>query len=171
MTTPAPRLLTAPGSRMEVVLCDIDSTLADTRHRRHLCPTVDPTREPGPYAWDTYAMACGGDTPIAGTVTALRMFYAAGYGVHLVSNRPHLVLQPTVTWLAQHRIPYSNIRLRQGEETFDSDLKVRYLGLVRARGYHPVLFLEDWPAEAAAIEAAGVPVLCVNPRYGDGHPG
>ncbi len=159
--------LHAPGSRMDVVVSDIDSTLADTRHRRHLCPTVDPTR-----TWDDYAFDCLLDTPIAGPIALLRMLHAAGYGIHLVSNRPASAAGETRTWLAGNHIPYEVLRLRGPDEELSDGLKLRYLREMRTFGYHPVLCLEDWPATAAAIEEAeGVPVLCVNPRYSDGHPG
>lgn len=162
---PAPRHLLAPGSRMDVVCADIDSTLADTRQRRHLCPTVDPSR-----TWDEYATTCGMDAPITGTITVLRMLHAAGYGIHLVSNRPAAALPMTVSWLSRHDVRYHAIRLRRSDEDLATDIKVAYLAEIRGYGFNPVLFVEDWPVTAAAIEAEGVPVLCVNPRYYDGHP-
>ncbi len=165
MTRPG-HYLHAPGSRMDVVVSDIDSTLADTRHRRAMCPTVDPTR-----TWDDYAFDCGLDAPIVGPITLLRMLHAAGYGVHLVSNRSVSGLTETRNWLAARGVSYEVLRLRAPEDPLSDEVKVRYLREIRGKGFNPVLFLEDWPSTAAAIEAEGVPVLCVNPRYSDGHPG
>ncbi len=160
---PAPRLLRAPGSRWEVVCSDIDSSIADTRQRRFACPTVDPMR-----TWTEYAMLCGQDDPIVGTIRVLRMFAAAGYGIHLVTNRPEAARKLTVGWLRQHEVPFDELRMRPDSVEFDSiDLKVGYILTLRVTGYEPVLFIEDWPAHAAAIESEGVPVLCVNPRYQD----
>lgn len=158
----APRLLTAPGSRMEVIGCDIDSTLADTRQRRFACPTIDPLR-----TWSEYAMLCGADEPIPGSIAALRMFYAAGYGVHLITNRPEPARKLTERWLRQHEVPYDELRMRPPDFPHEMGFKIASIQSMRVRGFEPVLFLEDWPAEAAAIEAEDVPVLCVNPRYAD----
>ncbi len=158
----SPRLLEAPGSRMEVVVSDVDSSLADTRQRRFACPTVDAAR-----TWTEYAMLCGRDEPIIGSIRMLKMFYAAGYGVHLVTNRPEAARKLTEAWLARHGVPYDELRMRPmaSAETPGVEFKVGYVMTLRLHGFEPVLFLEDWPADAAAIEAEGVPVLCVNPRY------
>ncbi len=159
---PAPRLLHAAGSRTEVVCSDIDSTLADTRQRRQFCPTVDPTR-----TWTEYAMLCGMDAPMRGAIRTLKMFHAAGYGIHLITNRPEQARRLTISWLFQYDVPYDKLRMRPDAVPHNISLKAAYVDTLRAQGYEPVLFLEDWPAEAAAIEATGVPVLCVNPRYAE----
>lgn len=160
---PAPRLRTAAGSRMEVVLSDIDSTLADTRQRRFACPTVDPLR-----TWTEYAMLCGSDDPIWATIRVLKMFHAAGYGIHLITGRPERTRKLTVSWLLRFDVPYDELRMRPDSVPIETSLKVAYVQTLRAQGFEPVLFLEDWPAEAAAIEKeTGVPVLCLNPRYGE----
>ncbi len=155
----------APGSRMEVICVDLDSTLTDTRQRRRHSPTVDAGSD-----WTRYAMLCGGDAPIDGTVRLVRILHAAGYGIHLVSNRPEATRKLTEQWLARHHIRYEVLHLRQDSEPHGPDYKADYVRDLRTRGYEPLLFLEDWPANAAAIEQAGVPVLCVNPRYGDDPP-
>ncbi len=156
----APRLLRAAGSRSEVVLSDIDSTLADTRQRRFACPTVDPMR-----TWTEYAMLCGSDAPFPGPIRVLKMFHAAGYGIHLITGRPERARKLTEGWLLEHEVPYEQLRMRPDGISHEISLKVAYIDTLRAQGYEPVLFLEDWPAEAALIEAAGVPTLCLNPRY------
>jgi hypothetical protein len=161
-----PRLLESPGSRLEVVCSDIDSTLADTRQRRFACPTVDNTR-----TWQEYAMLCSADAPIPGSIRLLRMFHAAGYGIHLITNRPECARRLTVGWLSKHGVPYDELRMRPTDTALGGDdFKTGYIMTLRMLGFDPLLFLEDWPATAAAIEAEGVPVLCVNPRYADGHP-
>jgi len=155
-----PLYRTVAGTRMEVILTDLDSTLADTRQRRHLCPTVDAAR-----TWSAYAMACSNDAPMLGPIAALRMFHAAGYGVHIVTNRPECSRALTERWLRTHCVAYEVLRMRPDDSPFDGDIKLAYLDEIRATGYAPLLFLEDWAETAAAIEAAGVPTLCLNPRY------
>jgi hypothetical protein len=165
VSVPAPRLLTMPGSGMEVICSDIDSSIADTRQRREQCPTVNPVSD-----WTRYAMLCNADAPIVGTIRALQIFRAAGYGIHLVSNRPEAARKLTERWLHRYHVPYDVLRLRRTADLQGDDLKLSYLAELRHSGFEPVLFIEDWVGTAEAIEAAGVPVLCVNPRYADKTP-
>lgn len=145
------------------VVWDLDSTLADTRQRRHLCPTVDPER-----TWAEYAMACGQDRPFSGAVTLNRMLYDAGYVQHILTWRPWTVLEPTIRWLAANNVLYDVLRLRMPDDPHDSTVfKLDYLERLRSLDRTPALVIEDWPAAAVAIEAAGFPVICVNPCYGE----
>ena len=145
----------------DVILVDVDSTLADTRPRRLYCPTVDPA-----YTWTDYAMECADDQPIAGTVRAVQLFARAGFAIHLVTYRPYAARVKTIDWLRRYDVPYHRLRMRTENDTGDStSYKLGYLRAVCELGFTPAQFIEDWPETAAAIEAAGVPVLCVNPRY------
>jgi hypothetical protein len=150
------------ADQLRVVCVDLDSTLADTRHRRELCPTVNPAS-----TWDDYTEACGGDVPLAGAVTLVRLLAASGYGIHVVTNRSHRFREQTVSWLRTHGIPANHVALRPPDVVLDDTdrWKLDYLRIARASGYTVLLFVEDWPATADAIEAVGIPVLCVNPRY------
>ncbi len=143
-----------------LILSDICSTIADTRHRRALSPTVDPSS-----TWERYFAGCGGDRPIAGTVTALRAFHDAGYDIHLVSNRPTSVWRETQDWIARHNIPCDALKLRDRPLGNGAVHKVDYIRELHRQGHQVVLFFEDDPEAAFVIEAFGVPVLCVNPRY------
>ncbi len=136
----------------DIVLVDLDSTLADTRQRRHLCPTVDPTK-----TWTDYAMGCPDDEPIAGTVALVRALYKRGYGIHIVSHRDRAALDLTVDWLIRHDIPHHAVALNQH--------KVSYLMALREAGAEVVLAIDDDCDVAAAYEAVDCPVVCVNPRY------
>jgi hypothetical protein len=144
----------------DIVLCDIDSTIADTRHRRALCPTVDPES-----TWDRYAAACEDDAPITGVIAVLRLAHAAGCDIHLVSNRPVAARAATSRWLVRYNVPCDVLWLRLPSHPTGVSHKLDYLARLRAIGRTVVLAIEDWPAEAAALEAQGVPVLCPNPRY------
>lgn len=152
-----------PGSRMEIIVADLDSTIADTTPRRHLCPTVDAGR-----TWEEYAMACSNDKPMRGTVQLLRIFNAAGYGVHVVTNRPECSRKLTMAWFEKHDIPLDALDMRPDGWTMHDQRKVEYVHDIRKAGYEPLLIIEDWPDTAALFETqTGVPVICVNPRYAD----
>ena len=145
----------------DIVISDIDSTLADTRHRRDLCPTVNPES-----TWDAYAAACAADAPIHGVIAVLRLLHAAGCDIHLVSDRPVAVGPITKRWLARHEVPWNALDLLAAGVALDgARRKVDCLRRLRAAGRTVALVIEDWPAQAAALEAEGVPVLCPNPRY------
>lgn len=139
------------------IVFDLDSTLADTRPRRHLCPTVDATK-----TWTDYALGCANDTLMPGAAELLRLCWDAGHTIHILSWRDQAAHALTLTWLARHNLPYDVLRLRKPTDPEDSTaFKLDYIKHLR----DVRLVVEDWPDAAAAIEALGIPVLCVNPRY------
>jgi predicted secreted acid phosphatase len=147
-----------------VVVFDLDSTLADTRPRRHLCPTVNPER-----TWEDYAQGCANDLPIAGGIRLLHLLWDAGHSIHILSWRSNSARELTIDWLARHNVVHDKLILRMPTDTDDSTaFKVDYLQRLIRIGHTPQLVVEDWPATATAIETAtSVPVLCLNPRYGE----
>lgn len=140
---------------------DIDSTLADTRHRWSLSPMADPASD-----WGRYCDARMGDTPIAGTVAALRAHYLY-HQVHLFSGSEDSSGPVTRRWLDRHRIPFDALRQRPaGDDRGNAELKIDFIGDLRTAGIEVVLFYEDHPDVAREIGAkTGVPVLVVNPCY------
>ncbi len=145
----------------ECVLVDLDSTLADTRPRRHLAPTVDATK-----TWQDYSMGCAGDTPIGGTIRFLQILDNAGYGIHIVSGRYASARTLTEKWLDTHHVPWHLLRLRDDDDhRTAAELKLAYLTEITEKRFKPVLALDDDPHIATAYERAGVPVLRINPRY------
>jgi len=150
-------MLHRPGSGMEVICSDLDSTLADTRPRRHLCPTVDKGR-----TWEEYAMACSNDKPIAGPIRLLRMLSAAGYGIHIVTNRPECARKLTLAWFDKYEVPCDQLVMPAYDGPVIETHKLAHIARIRRAGYEPLLFIEDWAETAKAIEAVGVPTLCLN---------
>lgn len=148
------------GGLRTAVLFDLDSCLADTRHRWGLSPVADPSS-----SWDKYCAARMGDVPIPGTVAAARLHYPH-HQVNICSGSEASAEQVTRAWLSLHRIPYDALVLRTDPDASNVDIKVDYIGFLRSLGIEPVLFYEDHPDVAGEIqERTGVPVLCVNPRY------
>lgn len=142
------------------VLFDLDSTLADTRHRWHLSPKADPSS-----SWAKYCAARMGDTPIPGAVAAARLHYPH-HQVNICSGSEVSAEQVTRAWLDRHRIPFDALVLRTDPLATNADIKVSYIEFLRSVGIEPVLFYEDHPAVATEIyERTGVPALGVNPFY------
>lgn len=149
-----------------VVVVDLDSTLADTRHRHHRTPTEDPTQ-----TWTDYAMHCADDTPMVATVRLVEMLEQAGYDIHIVSFRDISALELTEAWLEKHKIPYRELTLKgvdvdQGTLGNHDDYKALAVQKLLDEGRHVALVLDDWPGVRKAVwDKCKVPVLIVNPCY------
>lgn len=147
---------------LKTAVCfDLDSCLADTQHRWELSPMADPESD-----WDRYCAARMGDTPIAGTVAALRLHYQH-HQVHILSGSGESSRVVTLKWLDLHRIPFEGVRQRaEGDHRPNAEVKIGYIADLHARGIEVVLFYEDHGPVAAEIQArTGVPVVGINPFY------
>lgn len=148
---------------MKVILCDIDSTLADTRQRAESSPHADPEA-----TWETYALNCGSDTLITGSARMLSLLVTQGHQVWYVSGRPVSVLDRTIRWCREHGLPDGPFRLHHKDDPADQvEYKRAHLMNVRALGFDVVLAVDDWPTVVDMYESEGVPCVCVNPRYRD----
>jgi hypothetical protein len=145
----------------EWVVVDLDSTLADTRHRHHLIETSDPD-------WDTYSLACADDVPVLGVVQVVRML-SRSYPIAIISGRSRAAYGPTVEWLKRHRVPWSDLVLKDvGDRSLPVPWKVNAVKSWLSR--HPqdrvALIIEDWAPMRPVFEGMGMPVLLVQPGYG-----
>lgn len=140
---------------------DLDSTLASTIDRGHLAP-----RDRINGDWAEFSNECLNDKPIEGTVKLARMLYRT-HRIVVCSGRDIRALHKTQIWLAKYEVPYDELYLCDYSQEYVSNgiYKAKHVQKLRERGYNPVLFVEDWPASAECIEAVGVDVLCINPRY------
>jgi hypothetical protein len=142
-----------------VVFCDLDSTLADTRHRQ--------TGETNP-DWHAYAMASVGDTVIKGMALLLTVLHRKGVPIVLMSSRWGGARQVTKEWLGENDIPYDWLTLP--DETPASMTEVAAWKVVKADEWlarlgpdWSGLVFEDSPETADAFEKAGYFVVRVQP--------
>lgn len=144
------------------VVVDIDSTLADTRHRHGKSPHSDPDA-----TWLSYGLLCADDVPIAGTVRTVEMLWVAGHSVHIVTGRGEAVRGLTSQWLRAHGVPFNSLTMRQDHESEDhvEYKKFHLLRLMEETQRTAYLAIEDWPDIVDMYESLGVPTLCINPRY------
>ena len=146
-----------------VVIADLDSTLCRTEHRWAL---ADEALMSG--NWDAYSMQCIDDEPIVGSITTLRLLYPY-HRIHICSGRSIVAMENTKLWFEHLKFKPDEIKMYDRKEweskPSNGAIKTTYIKELRTRGYNVVLFLEDWPETATAIEELGVPVLCINPRY------
>lgn len=147
--------------KLTAVIYDLDSTLADTRHRWHLAP-----REDNNLTWVDYSGACMEDKVIRGTAVRMQLDWQQ-HELSIASGRGGESFSKTEQWLDMHALPYDYLVLRGiGDERANSQIKVDHILSVQARGVQVVLVYEDHPAVGRDIIAAtGVPVLGVNPFY------
>ena len=89
-----------------IVLCDIDGTLADGRHREHF---VQGEKKD----WDSYYALLEHDSPIDIVVRWVREL-AKDHTICIVSGRPDTYQLKTTAWLMQNGIRYDWIFMRAG---------------------------------------------------------
>ena len=151
---------------MAVVICDLDSTLADTSHRHDLSPHTNPG-----VTWAEYGKQAYRDELILGTARVLSLLRQVGHEIHILSGRPSSLYEVTTRWLHKHKINFSVLRLHRSSDSDDLvAYKMNYLKQLQAKKIPVVLAIEDWPDICEAYEQMGVPSVCINPRYHDGDP-
>lgn len=170
-----------PPATNDVVCFDLDSTLRNTSQRHHLLPRARPAeyaRNPTK-VWQDYSRAAANDTPMPGGTTLYKLLAAArchdGHGrlyrMHICTGADEAGKLITVPWLADHGLRYDELKMRNMQDRSEDDgsrawLKIIYTRGLRIAGLNPVLWVDDWPADAEAIyRDTGVPVLCADPLY------
>lgn len=110
-----------------VVIFDIDGTLMDESHRKHL-------RESGD--WDTYFSKCDLDVPIQKMVDLTKEYKSKGYEIWLMSGRSETCKDKTIQSLNEHGVCFDCINLR-GSDVFVPDYVLKpawvskYVGIER----------------------------------------
>jgi phosphoglycolate phosphatase-like HAD superfamily hydrolase len=135
-----------------LVLVDVDGTLADNTHRAHVvaplpCPTCDGTGEvPVPREdmstrkcqtcygtglrkknWYEFYKGVSGDAPKQAIIDLVATLRAKGYIVCIVSGRPIRFLElevgkQTVAWLKENGVRYDHIFMRQSADKRDDTI-------------------------------------------------
>ncbi len=147
------------------VCVDLDSTLCDTRHRRHMIRAAD---DPVPMDWRAYSLACTDDAPIEGPITLLRLL-APACRIVILSARDEAARGLTERWLREHEVPYDRLILyRPGVDDPDmGTFKAEQVRRLRAEGAEVALMVEDAPLVAASMRDVGVATLLVQPPVAD----
>jgi hypothetical protein len=144
------------------ILCDIDGTLADARHRLHHV-------QKEPKDWDAFFNACPGDSCIrvmANVVKALQV----DHRIIFVTGRPERIRQKTIDWLGIHGLlieGQAHMLMRKDEDHQpDWMLKEQMLKLLRTHGYKPRLAIEDRKQVVEMYRKRGLIVLqCAEGDY------
>lgn len=124
---------------MGVALFDLDGTLADIEHRRHLV-------RDGGHRWDEFYRECVNDVPNLAVVHLARMVESYGHDIVILSGRSDVVREETKAWLRDNGVPYTNLLMRPaGDSTPDQVLKREWLWTWVLHRYakHEIIFVVD----------------------------
>jgi hypothetical protein len=109
-------------SQKDIIVCDLDGTLALDDHRSHLLHQPGGKRD-----WDAYFALCHLDKPNLPIIELTQELNENGYEIYILTGRSETVKQPTINWLAKYRIPYSHLQMRRADSrTADDVLKVQW---------------------------------------------
>ena len=140
----------------EAVVADIDSTLAETSHRKHLILQGDQREDTD---WLAYAQACADDTPTA--AVALLALLRPHYKIILLTSRPEGSYEQTNQWLKDHGVRYDLLAMENGSGLGTVGYKVHSLRVILEK-YDVKLLLEDsWNIRIAVEKELGIPTLVV----------
>jgi predicted kinase len=142
---------------MKAIICDIDGTLADCRHRlHHVLPG-------GKRDWDAFFSEMAEDkciSPVADLICAAHSHYR----VVLCSGRPEKYRAVTVEWLDLHGIDYDALYMRPDDDTrADHIVKAQILRGIREDGYEPFIVIDDRQSVVDMWRDAGLVCLQAAP--------
>ena len=131
---------------------DLDGTLSDHSHRRHLV-------EGTPRRWSEFWERCSEDVPIALTIDLARSLIKDGCRVEIWTGRSEGVSDETQEWLECHGVAFHKLLMRPtGNYLPANDLKAWWL---EGLDEYPVLAVDDRRICADWWMHNGVPCLLV----------
>lgn len=143
--------------RKSVVIVDIDGTLANCEHRKHLLETK-------PKRYDEFYSLVHKDTlikPVAATVQALSHFYPIIY----VSGRRVETRNATIKWLRNNNLwayPFTLFMRGEGDRRPDVEVKQQILDMLLVEyKLHILLAIDDRNSVVAMWRANGIQCLQV----------
>lgn len=107
-----------------IIVCDLDGTLADCRHRQHLAAAKD---------WDGFHELMNDDPADPHTLWLLKLAAVAGHGIIFLTGRPVEFWSQTRSWIEETAelelgTEFFDILMRpEGEYSSDYELKPRIL--------------------------------------------
>ena len=121
-----------------VIICDIDGTIADLRHRLHYIQNPDGTKKAKP-DWDSFHAACVDDKPFLDVMQVVNTLYRDDCALYFLSGRNDVVREQTVEWLKNHRFyldySYTELFMRKaGDRRPDTVIK---LEMMKELGFTP----------------------------------
>jgi len=104
----------------QIIIFDLDGTLALNKHREHFI--LGPNKD-----WDAFFLACGNDAPNIPIIEINRALFER-YIIWIYSGRGEIARAMTEAWLRQHGVVYNYLRMRAiDDHTPDEVLKREWL--------------------------------------------
>ena len=85
------------SGRKGTVICDIDGTIANNKHRSH-------HMEGSPKNWMAFYAGMAGDWPVIPVINTFNALQEAGYAGVICTGRPHNYRETTVQWLKENYV-------------------------------------------------------------------
>lgn len=147
-----------------VYIFDIDGTLANGDHRKHLIEVPEGTKKD----WDGYFALCKYDAPIPHMVKLCQILASHGR-VLFVSGRTAPTFDDTLVWLRHHVGEWvwpTDIYMRApGDHRDDSIVKIEILKALQSAGFQIDMAFDDRNRVVKAWREAGIP--CAQVAEGD----
>lgn len=147
----------------QIVIMDIDGTLANAEHRVHLLPSARPDDpRPSGELWQEFFDQAHLDTPNREIVALNNAMWSAGYRIVVVTGRSDAQMNMTDEWLTSNGIEWDELYMRaEGDKRHDTEVKAEILAQLRARGDEILFAVEDRATVTAMWRANGVRCLQV----------
>ena len=141
----------------DVVIFDLDGTLALIEHRTHLISGPEKN-------WDAFSQACDKDSPYEAVCAVARALQLNGYKLWAVSGREDTVRQKTVAWLEAIHIKMDVLLMRPaGDYTPDNKLKAMWASNGTIPLDRVLCVYEDRKSVVDMWRELGVPCFQVQP--------
>ncbi len=171
------------------IIFDIDGTLANGDHRQHFLSVERDKRD-----WKSYQKSAYLDTAHDDIVDLFKLYANSGqkpYRINICTGRSEFEREVTVEWLEKHGIfagdrwaaltdadmdivqdgywpvgLYYGLYMRKdGDHRGDDVVKIEMLEEIRAKGFNPVMAIDDRDRVVKAWRAAGI--RCIQVREGN----
>lgn len=133
----------APARRepCDVVIFDLDDTLAHTQWRAH---HLDKEKNGGKANWAVFFENCRHDPPIEAMMAHAKALVAAGAKLVFFTGRPEAQRKNTLEWLAEHGLEVLSLRMRPQRSFIpDHRLKKIWMEDLKKDGHHSVCAFDD----------------------------
>lgn len=142
----------------DIILFDLDGTLVNIDHRKHIIDASDPD-------WDAFEKECIHDSPIEATIMAAQGFIATRKQVWVWTGRSDLVLRETEKQLQVFGVPYHQLLMRpHGDLHTTSELKRGWLNNSPVQRDRVLCAYDDDPYIISMLRAEGLD--CFHVREG-----
>lgn len=123
-----------------LIFCDIDGTLLNNDHRKHLLPTETHRTD----LWDVFNLACKDDEPLIYRIQMVRLM-AASHELVYLTGRSDICREFTLESLAKHECPDRELIMRPRDDHRKGyEFKAEAIGIkLKKRGITDFALIDD----------------------------